>query len=122
MTKRSCFPAQLSLLREVHYAFNHPDVMYIGRRSQVTSALAKAENAALAELRKQLQALPEGDLKAGVTIAKPCLNLAFRRRRQFVGAAMTLASKIASSGPADIRSSCGYHSLTSLPSARSLSA
>jgi hypothetical protein len=70
--------AQLSGLRNASYAFNHPNVMYVTRRSQITFALATAQAAAVLELQRQFEAAPEGAVQSGKTKYAPTMVATLR--------------------------------------------
>jgi hypothetical protein len=65
-------------LRSAQYAFNHPDVMYLSRRSQITLTLAADATGVLAALKQQFEGQPEGTVKAGVTKYAPMMEATLR--------------------------------------------
>ena len=54
-------------MRTARYAFNHPDVLYLTRRAQITLTLAADDRAALEALKKQFDQTVDGTVKTGTT-------------------------------------------------------
>ena len=67
-------------LRTAQYAFNHPDVMYLARHSQITLTLAADAGGALDALRQQFAQQPEGAVTAGETKYSPMMEATLRGR------------------------------------------
>jgi hypothetical protein len=61
-------------LQTAHFAFNHPTVLYLTRRAQITLTLAADDRAALETLRKQFDQTVEGTVKAGATKVSPVMT------------------------------------------------
>ena len=67
-----------SSMRSARYAFNHPDTMYLARRSQITLALAEDENVAVHSLLEQFEKDVEGTIKTGETRYAPAMVATLR--------------------------------------------
>jgi hypothetical protein len=65
-------------MRSARYAFNHPEVMYLSRRHQITLTLAADEKAALEELGRQFDKGAEGTVKTGETKYAPVMIATLR--------------------------------------------
>ena len=73
----------IAKLRGASYAFNHPDVMYVSRRSQVSLVLAATEVAAVEQLKQQFDKEIEGGVNSGATKIAPVM-IAVLRGKDFV--------------------------------------
>ena len=65
-------------MRSARYAFNHPEVMYLSRRHQITLTLAANEKAALDELGRQFDKGAEGTVRTGETKYAPVMIATLR--------------------------------------------
>ena len=61
-------------MRTARYAFNHPDVLYLTRRAQITLTLAADDRAALEALKKQFDQTVDGTVKTGTTKYTPVMS------------------------------------------------
>ena len=69
-------------MRSARYAFNHPEVMYLSRRHQITLTLAADEKTALEEHGRQFEKGAEGTVRTGETKYAPVM-LATLRGKDF---------------------------------------
>jgi hypothetical protein len=65
-------------MRSARYAFNHPESMYLARRSQITLALAEDESVAVHTLIEQFEKDVEGAIKTGETKYAPVMVATLR--------------------------------------------
>ena len=68
----------VSQLQSARYAFNHPDTMLLGRRSQITLALASDAADAIATLKGQFERQVEGSVKSGAVQFAPMMIATLR--------------------------------------------
>jgi hypothetical protein len=74
-TEEAAFHDRLTqTMRTARYAFNHPDVLYLARRAQITLTLAADDRAALDTLKKQFERAVEGTVKTGTTKYAPIMS------------------------------------------------
>jgi hypothetical protein len=65
-------------MQSAHYAFNHPSVLYLSRRAQITFTLAAKEQEALDALGRQFEQAIEGTAKSGTTVYTPVMSATLR--------------------------------------------
>ncbi len=74
-TEEAAFHDWLMLkMQTAHFAFNHPGVLFLTRRAQITLTLAADDRAALETLKKQFDQTVEGTVKAGTTKVTPIMT------------------------------------------------
>jgi hypothetical protein len=61
-------------MQTASFAFNHPDVLYLARRAQITLTLAEGDRAALEALERQFDQAIEGTVQAGTTKVAPIMT------------------------------------------------
>jgi hypothetical protein len=64
----------MKTMRSAKYAFNHPEVLYLTRRSQITLTLAADDRAALETLTKQFDKAVEGTVQTGTAKYTPLMT------------------------------------------------
>jgi hypothetical protein len=64
----------MSTMRSAKYAFNHPDVLYLTRRAQITLTLAADDRAALETLTKAFDKAVEGTVQTGTAKYTPVMT------------------------------------------------
>jgi hypothetical protein len=69
-----------SVLKDAHYAFNHPDVLYLSRRAQITFTLAPSDREALETLKQQFERPIAGSVYTGKTAYAPVMIATLRGR------------------------------------------
>ncbi len=65
-------------MRTASYGYNRPDVMFVGRRSQVTLTLAADEVAAVEKLKQQFDKDVDGSTQSGKTKFAPVMSAVLR--------------------------------------------
>jgi hypothetical protein len=61
-------------MQTARFAFNHPSVLYLTRRAQITLTLAADDRAALETLQKQFDQAVEGTVQTGTTKVTPVMT------------------------------------------------
>jgi hypothetical protein len=74
-TEETAFRERLTQrMHSAHYAFNHPNVLYLARRAQITLTLAADDRAALEALKKQFDQAVDGTVETGTTKYAPVMS------------------------------------------------
>jgi hypothetical protein len=85
--RQAMSPTELALhkqledvLKEAHYAFNHPSVLYLSRRAQITLTLAPTDHQAIDALKEQFDRPITDKISAGMTTYAPVMIATLRGR------------------------------------------
>jgi hypothetical protein len=90
-------------MQSARFAFNHPQVLYLARRAQITLTLAADDRAALEALKKQFDQPVDGTVKTGTIKYTPIMSatLAGRAFRIEPAGEQTRAVFLKSEGPVE---------------------
>ena len=85
--RQAMSPTELALhdqleatLKDAHYAFNHPSILYLSRRAQVTLTLAPTDRQAIDALKEQFDRPITDRISAGRTTYAPIMSATLRGR------------------------------------------